>query len=114
MSVGFNPKNELTMNQSLKVQELAVKGSDRGLYQISGGNCFIMIREPVDQVYVASCKVDASNLVTQFAQANIIIVDSTSLVTTAPSDRGAIELVGLAALQPNDCIIVRYAVLEHL
>ena len=114
MSVGYNPKNEQSMNQSLKVQELVVSGKDHGLYQISGSDTYIMIREPVDKVYLARCKVDSSNLWTEFAQSSITIVDSASLVTTAPSNKGAIKLTGLSAVADNDVIIVRYSVLEHL
>lgn len=112
MSVGQYPKDSLTMNQALKVQELVIKGSDTGMYSVSGGNTFINVREPVGQVYVASCKVDASNLVTQFQQANTLIVDSSA--HTLGGDQKAIELVGLAAVAANDCIVVRYVVLEHL
>lgn len=112
MSVGYYPKNEQASGQALKVQELVVSGSDPQLYQISGGNTFIMVREPVDKVYLASCKVDSTNLTTNFAQASIVICDSALL--TAGGNRGAIELVGLAALNPNDVVVVRYAVLEHL
>jgi len=58
MSTGYNPKNEQTMNQALKVQELAISGSDANVFAISGGNCIVYIREPVDKIYLVSCKVD--------------------------------------------------------
>jgi hypothetical protein len=112
MSVGYYPKNEQASGQALRVQELVVSGADPQLFQISGGNCFIMVREPVEKVFVASCKVDSTNLVTQFAAASIVICDSSAL--TAGGDKGAIKLTGLAALNPLDVVIVRYSVLEHL
>lgn len=108
MSDGFYPKNANTQFQSLKVEELAIRGSDQGMYQISGGNCFVMVLEPVVSVYLASVKVDSTNLVTQFAQSSISIVDSVSLVSTPPSDSGAIQISGLASLAANDVLIVRY------
>lgn len=110
MSDGYYPKNDQTQFQSLKVQELAISGSDSDMYVVSGGNTFVNIREPVLQVYLAQVKVDASNLVTQFTQANISIVDS--VLHTAGGNKGAIKLTGLAAVQTNDCIIVKYSVDE--
>lgn len=112
MSTGYNPKNEQTMNQALKVQELAISGSDANVFAINSGNCIVYIREPVEKVYLVSVKVDSTNLVTQFAQASLSIVDSSSLL--AGGNQQAIKITGLAALQPNDCLVVRYSVLEHL
>lgn len=114
MALGFSPKDASTQSQALKVQELTVSGADPQLFTISGGNLFVLVREPVDKVYLATCKVDSTNLVTQFAQASISIVDSSTLTASASSNRGAIELVGLTALAANDVITIRYAVLEHL
>lgn len=112
MSVGFYPKNNTTMDQALKVQELCISGSDSTVYQISGGNMYVMVREPVGKIYLASVKVDSSNLVTQFAQSSLVISDSSSL---APGgDQGAIKITGLSALAAGDALIVRYSVLEHL
>lgn len=114
MSVGYNPKNEQTMNQSLRVQELNVSGADGGFFLISGGNTFVYVNEPVEKVFLARVKVDSTNLFTEFAQANITIVDSGTLTTGASSNKGAIKLTGLAALAANDVIILKYSVLEHL
>jgi len=112
MSVGYNPKDSLVMDQSLKVQELVISGSDQGMYVISGGSTFVMVREPVDKIYRASVKVDSSNLVTQFQKVNLVICDSVLL--TAGGNQGAMKLVGLSALAANDVIIIHYSVLEHL
>lgn len=108
MSDGFYPKNSNTQFQSLKVEELCIRGSDNGMYQISGGNCFVMVREPVLAIYLASVKVDSTNLVTQFQQSSLAIVDSSSLTVGPPNDLGAIEIIGLASLAANDVLIVRY------
>lgn len=108
MADGFYPKNAQTQFQSLKVEELAIRGSDNGSYVISGGNCFVLVYEPVVAVYLASVKVDSSNLVTQFQQSSLSIVDSSSLTVGPPNDLGAIEIAGLSSLAANDVLIVRY------
>lgn len=114
MSSPFDPKNEQTQLQALKVQELSVCGADHGMYVISGGNTFVLIKEPVDKIYLARVKVDSSNLWTEFAQANLSVVDDASLTNVAPSDRGAIKITGLSALADADVVIVKYTVLSHL
>jgi len=114
MSVGFNPKDSQVDQQSLRVQELVVSGADGGLFLIAGGNTTVMIREPVEKVFLARVKVDGSNTWTEFAQSSITIVDSVSNTTTPPSNKGGIKLTGLASLAANDVIVVRYSVLEHL
>jgi len=108
MSVGFYPKNNLAMDQANKVQELSISGSDSTVFQISGGNLYVRVLEPISKIYLASVKVDSSNLVTQFDQASLSIVDSTAL--TAGGDSGAIKITGLAALASGDCLIVKYQV----
>lgn len=110
----FDPKNEQTQLQSLKVQELCIRGTDHGMYSISGGSTYVLIREPVEDVYLGRVKVDSSNLNTEFQQANLSVVDSVSLTAVAPSNRGAIKFTGLAALADNDCLIVKYTVRSHL
>lgn len=140
MSVGFNPKNDLTAEQSLRVQELTIRGSDQGLYSLTAysGECLIYIREPVlsqqmpsapsmspDGVYLVRVKVDSTNLWTEFQHSALSIVDSKSSTgnnTTsgfneqgvAVQDQGAILVAGLSALAANDVLVVRYVVQEHL
>lgn len=140
MSVGYNPKNELTAEQSLRVQELVIKNTDQGLYSLTAytSACLIYIREPVmslaassqsmspDGVYLVRLKVDASNTFTEFAVSSLSIVDSKSSTGSpatksgfneagvAVSDQGAILVAGLSALSANDVIIVKYVVQEHL
>jgi len=141
MSVGYNPKNDLTAEQSLKVQELTIRQSDQGLYSLtaySGTGCLIYIREPVlsqqtpsapsmtaDGVYIVRVKVDSSNTWTEFQHASLSLVDSKSSTgnnTTsgfnemgvAVQDQGAILVTGLTSLATSDVIIVRYVVQEHL
>lgn len=108
MSTGFTPQDEQTAQQALQVQELDISGQDEGMYEISGGSLFVLVNEPVLKVYLARVKVDSSNTWTEFAQANILICDSTLL--TAGGDMGAIKLVGQASLAQNDMVLVKYEV----
>jgi len=85
-------------------------------------NVTIPINEPVDRVFTAYCKVDASNTIYNFNQANIDIKDSKGSLSgynqsnQPVSDRKFIKLLGLpgSTFNPNDVISVRYRVLEHL
>lgn len=76
----------------------------------------ILVREPVEKVFNAGLKDDSENTMREFDQANISIVDSESLTTDVPSDRGAIKLVQLAgtSMAADDVVVVKYSVLEHL
>lgn len=108
MSDGYYPKNDQTQFQSLKVQELVISGSDPDMYVSTGGNTFVNIREKVEQIYLVQMKVDSSNLVTQYQQSSLSIVDFAA--HTAGGDRGAIKITGLASVATNDCLIVKYSV----
>lgn len=130
MSIGYVPKNELTANRALSAQELMIRGLDYALYELDTANdsIIIYIREPVSAVYVAELKIDGSNTVQEFSQANIAIVDSaTSATNPSPypgsgynefgrqvSDQSAIQLIGIDVLNPNDSITIRYKVAAHL
>src|ERR1700722_8700539 len=110
MSDGYIAKDATTQYQALKVEELDIAGLDNGVYQISGGNCYVMVNEPVVLVYLARIKVDSSNTWTEYAQSSITIVDSVAL--TAGGNMSAIEITGLAAINPNDCLVVKYVTQE--
>jgi len=134
MSVGQYPKDSLVMNQALKVESLRIRGSDSGLYSLTdySGSIKVFIREPVQiinsvgGVYLAALKVDSTNLVTQFAQSSITIVDSASTTANpntlsgvnesgvAVSDQGAILISGVSAMAANDVLSLEYCVQAHL
>lgn len=114
MSTGYNPKNDETDEQALKVQELVISNLDPAMYSSASGSTCILVNEPIDKVYLARSKDDSANLMVEYAAADISIVDSQSLTSAAPSDRGAIKISGLASLDANDVVIVRYTVLQHL
>lgn len=108
----FTPKADQTAEQQLKVQRLVIRNDDSNMYTNNSGSSSvcILIREPVDQIYLASFKNDSANTLTQYNQAVLSVVDSTTLTASVGSDRGAIRISGLASLASNDCVIVEYTV----
>lgn len=108
MSTGYTPQDEQTAQQALQVQELDISGQDEGMYVISGGSLFVLVNEPVQQVYLARVKVDSSNLWTEFKISSTSICDSASL--TPGGDQGAIKLIGQASLAQSDLVLVKYEV----
>lgn len=108
MSRSFSPKADETAQQALKVQRLMVRSDDPNMYSSASGSTCVLIREPVDSVYDARSKDDSANTETLYNQADISIVDSTTL---APGgDRGAICIAGLASLDTDDTVTVEYVV----
>lgn len=85
MSGSFDPQDEQTLRQALKVQELAFRGSDFAMYQTQPGsvggtlNILVYVNEPVGKVVNAYAKIDASNTMQEFNQAEIAVVDSNLL-----------------------------------
>ena len=80
-------------------------------------NVLVRVLEPVKQVYDAYYKIDASNSMYNFNQANIAIVDSQGATSGYNfstgmwvSDQGVIELLGIpvASVAVNDTIVVQY------
>jgi len=105
--MAFDPKDELVRNQVLKVESLDISGSDGGLFSFSGGNCLVPISEPVVKIFLVRCKVDSSNLTTEFAQSSLSIVDSVS--GSPGGDMKAIKISGLSALAAGDCLSLKYS-----
>ncbi len=104
----YNPKADQTAEQQLKVQRLAIRSDDPSMYSSASGTTCILIREPIERVYLVSSKDDSANTLTQYAQASISIVDSTDL--TPGGDESAIAIAGLASLDTNDVVVVEYTV----
>ena len=105
--MAFDPKDELVRNQSLKVESLDISGSDSGLFSISGGNLTVQVGEPVAKIFLVRCKVDSTNLTTEFAQSSLSIVDSSS--GSPGGDQKAIKITGLSALAAGDCLSLKYS-----
>jgi len=107
----YTPKADEAANQQLKVQRLVIKSNDSSMYSSASGSTCVLVREPVDEVYLASSKDDSANTLTQYNQASLSIVDSSDTSKVGDNgDRGAICISGLASLDTNDCIIVEYKV----
>ena len=122
MSTAFNPQADTTAEQALKVQELVISSFDPAMYSSASGSTSILVNEPVDKVYSASVKVDSSNTVTYFNQAQISVIDSKGVGQTSGishatglpvSDRGAISLP-ISSLATDDVVTVKYTVLQGL
>jgi hypothetical protein len=85
MSGTFDPQDEQTMHQATRVQELTICGLDYAMYTTAPGtaggtiNVNIFVNEPVSKVYNAYAKIDASNTIQDFDQAEIVITDSNLL-----------------------------------
>jgi hypothetical protein len=85
-------------------------------------NIGVYIREPVKQVFLAEIKTDASNLMINFNQANISIVDSKGGLSgydefgNQVSDQGIIQLNQYpgSSFPVNDVIRVVYKTQSHL
>lgn len=112
----FTPKADSSAEQQLKVQRLVIKQSDPSMYTNNDGSTSvcILVKEPIDEIYLASFKDDSANTLTQYAQASLTIVDSESLAADSDSDRGAIKIAGLASLSDDDVVVVEYTVLQHI
>lgn len=86
----------------------------------ASGTVVIHIGEYVTKVYSAACKVDTSNAVVQFNQAQITIQDSAGAgkkslfdqkTGTFISDQTDIVINGLAGIAANDCLSLNYVTL---
>lgn len=117
------PQADAAAEQSLKVQRLVISSFDPQMYVSASGSTSVLVREPVDRVYLASSKDDSANTSALYNQAVITITDSAGVGQTSGishatglpvSDRGAITIAGLSTLDANDCVIVEYTVLQGL
>ena len=85
MSGSFDAQDEQTLQQQLKVQELTICGLDYSMYTVAPGsvggtlNVSIYVNEPVVKVFNAYAKIDGSNTMQEFNQAEIAIIDSNLL-----------------------------------
>src|ERR1700677_5389589 len=89
MSGTFEPQDEQTSYTALKTQELTICGTDYAMYTTSPGsvggtlNVSIYVNEPVTKVLNAYCKIDGSNSMQEFDQAEIAIIDSNLLTISS-------------------------------
>lgn len=84
-------------------------------------NVLIPINEPVKKITNGEIKVDSSNSMYEFNQASMAILDSKGGLSgynqsnQPVSDQKVIELLGLPGIvNPNDLVMVKYIVADHL
>ena len=101
-------KTPLIRDQQLKVQEVCVRAADTGLYVVDGGDVVIIVGEELSAVVSAQFHDNSGPALTSVIAANRIISDSTAY--TAAGDAKAVRLNGVAALDANDHVILKYIV----
>jgi len=126
MSIAYQPKNQGTLNQTLKVQQIKVRGQDPQCYSTSipsnTGTVCILILEPVAAVVDAASVVDSTGVVTRYSVSggNAVIIDSQGATSgfnelgQPVSDQGAVKLVGLSSLAADDVVTLSYITQDHL
>lgn len=109
--MAFQAKDSAVLAKQLKVQELDLTSKDYSQILVdNGADQIVIIGEAVGEVNLVVLKDDSANALVHFAAASISIVDSTAY--TAGGDSKAIKIAGLASVDANDCLIVKYSVQE--
>lgn len=101
MSIGYKPKNELTQNQALAVQELAVSGKDYALYSISGG-VHASVVDTVDSPNITFTAVSAgaagNSISLVFSGSNTVATVTSAWNTAHPANQ--VSFTGLGSVIP--------------
>jgi hypothetical protein len=100
MSISYQPKDAALQGIQLKVQELALKKSDKQVVSVVGLDVTIDLKEPVAEVR-AAIVCDDSVGIYMIAQAGIDL-----------SVANKVTLTLSAALADEDCIILKYVIAE--
>lgn len=100
MSISYQPKDAAVQGIQLKVQELALKKSDKQVVSVSGLDVTIDLKEPVSEVR-AAIVCDDSVGIYMIAQSGIDL-----------SVANKVTLTLSAALADEDCIIIKYVIAE--
>ena len=100
MSISYQPKDAALQGIQLKVQELALKKSDKQVVSVSGLDVTIDLKEPVLEVR-AAIVCDDSVGIYMIAQSGIDL-----------SVANKVTLTLSAALADEDCIIIKYVIAE--
>jgi len=100
MSISYQPKDAALQGIQLKVQELALKKSDKQVVSVAGLDVTIDLKEPVLEVR-AAIVCDDSVGIYMIAQAGIDL-----------SVANKVTLTLSAALADEDCIILKYVIAE--
>ena len=108
--MSYQAKDPQTLGQQLKIQELVVRASDTSLYVVDTGDVVVLIREPVAAVVLCLQHDNSGPTLATVAMADLIISDSTAY--TAGGDASAIRVNGIAALDANDRLVIKYIAQE--
>lgn len=108
--MSFQAKDSNVLNAQLKVQEVVVQASDNQLYTTDSGDVIVKINEALDKAVVCIRHDDSAATLSTIAQADLIVSDSSAF--TAGGDRKALRVNGVATLDANDFLIVKYIVQE--
>jgi len=100
MSISYQPKDAALQGIQLKVQELALKKSDKQVVSVVGLDVTIDLKEPVAEVR-AAIVCDDSVGIYMIAQSGIDL-----------STPNKVTLTLSAALADDDCIILKYVIAE--
>ncbi len=100
MSISYQPKDAALQGIQLKVQELALKKSDKQVVSTSGSDVTIDLKEPVAEVR-AAIVCDDSVGIYMIAQSGIDL-----------SVANKVTLTLSAALADEDTIILKYVIAE--
>lgn len=101
MAASFQAKQSGILNQQLKVQELAVRFADLGLYTVATNVVSVDIGEAIDSIVLVTFKDNSAATNAALVAANLSIVSS-SIITM---DLGAV-------FAANDVLLIKYIVAE--
>ncbi len=102
MAASFQAKQSGILAQQLKVQELAVRFADLGLYTVSSNVVSVDIGENIDSIVLVTFKDNSAATNAALVAANLSIVSSTVITM----DLGA-------AFAANDVLLIKYIVSEQ-
>ena len=106
----FEAKTVAVLDQQNKVQELVVRAADTHLYVVDSSDVCVTIGEALAAVVMilSHDNSTAAPSVISLKAADMIISDSTAY--TAGGDAKAIRCNGVAALDANDVLLIKYIV----
>lgn len=108
--MSYQAKDSACLAQQLKVQELVVRAADKNLYVVDTGDVVVIMGEALDNVISCQFHDNSAATLTSKVAADLIISDSTAY--TAAGDAKACRVNGVAALDANDHLIIKYIVQE--
>lgn len=102
----FQAKVAAILDQQNTIQELTVRAADTHFYVVSGGDVCVTIGEELSAVVSCQFHDNSAGTLTSLVAADMIISDSTAF--TAAGDAYSIRFNGVAALDADDVLIIKY------